>query len=259
MVTDFGIARLAADAEAARPGTTLGSVHYFSPEQAAGATTTPASDVYGLGLVLYETLTGDAGLQRRHDRCDRARPDRRGRALAAGRSARRSRPELDARRPSSVGARARRSLCERQRDGGRTRGSDRGAADDTSVTTIVAHARRCRGAAAAGGPRRAAGAWRGRPGPSLRHAPASPVRDAPRTRSSSPSSPCSASSVARSRSPPSREAAPRSFRRRPPTRRRSRRRPGPRSRARPRRRRPHHPDAQAHARPQRRPDARRGG
>ena len=58
MVTDFGIARLAADAEAALPGTTLGSVHYFSPEQARGRTTTPASDVYGLGLVLYESLTG---------------------------------------------------------------------------------------------------------------------------------------------------------------------------------------------------------
>jgi eukaryotic-like serine/threonine-protein kinase len=58
MVTDFGIARLAVDAEAARPGTTLGSVHYFSPEQARGATTTPASDVYSLGLMLFEALTG---------------------------------------------------------------------------------------------------------------------------------------------------------------------------------------------------------
>ena len=51
MITDFGIARLAADAEGALPGTTLGSVQYFSPEQAQGLTTTPASDVYGLGLV----------------------------------------------------------------------------------------------------------------------------------------------------------------------------------------------------------------
>jgi tRNA A-37 threonylcarbamoyl transferase component Bud32 len=59
MVTDFGIARLAMDAEAAAPGTTLGSVHYFSPEQARGITTTPASDVYGLGLVLYESVTGE--------------------------------------------------------------------------------------------------------------------------------------------------------------------------------------------------------
>ncbi len=59
LVTDFGIARLAMDAEATLPGTTLGSVHYFSPEQARGATTTPASDVYSLGLVLFEALTGE--------------------------------------------------------------------------------------------------------------------------------------------------------------------------------------------------------
>jgi tRNA A-37 threonylcarbamoyl transferase component Bud32 len=58
MVTDFGIARLAADTEGAVPGMTLGSVHYFSPEQAQGAKTTPASDVYSLGLVLFEMLTG---------------------------------------------------------------------------------------------------------------------------------------------------------------------------------------------------------
>ena len=58
MITDFGIARLAADTEGAVPGTTLGSVHYFSPEQAKGETTTPASDVYSLGLVLYESVTG---------------------------------------------------------------------------------------------------------------------------------------------------------------------------------------------------------
>ena len=53
MVTDFGIARLAADAEGAVPGMTLGSVHYFSPEQAKGETTSATSDVYSLGLVLY--------------------------------------------------------------------------------------------------------------------------------------------------------------------------------------------------------------
>ncbi len=58
LVTDFGIARLADDAEGSVPGTILGSVQYFSPEQARGEATTPASDVYGLGLVLYEALTG---------------------------------------------------------------------------------------------------------------------------------------------------------------------------------------------------------
>ena len=58
LITDFGIARLADDAEGSVPGTILGSVQYFSPEQARGDRTTPASDVYGLGLVLYESLTG---------------------------------------------------------------------------------------------------------------------------------------------------------------------------------------------------------
>ena len=57
-ITDFGVARIAAESEATIPGTTLGSVHYFSPEQARGLPTSPASDVYSLGLVLYEMLTG---------------------------------------------------------------------------------------------------------------------------------------------------------------------------------------------------------
>jgi serine/threonine-protein kinase len=57
-VADFGIARALAEAALTLPGTTLGSVHYFSPEQARGETTTPASDIYSLGIVLYELLTG---------------------------------------------------------------------------------------------------------------------------------------------------------------------------------------------------------
>ncbi|MBA2702111.1 MAG: serine/threonine protein kinase, partial [Chloroflexi bacterium] len=57
-VVDFGIARALAEAQMTLPGTTLGSVHYFSPEQARGQPTTAASDVYGLGIVLFEMMTG---------------------------------------------------------------------------------------------------------------------------------------------------------------------------------------------------------
>jgi tRNA A-37 threonylcarbamoyl transferase component Bud32 len=57
-VVDFGIARAVAEAQMTLPGTTLGSVHYFSPEQARGEPTTAASDIFSLGIVLYEMLTG---------------------------------------------------------------------------------------------------------------------------------------------------------------------------------------------------------
>jgi eukaryotic-like serine/threonine-protein kinase len=57
-VADFGIARAVAESQMTLPGTTLGSVHYFSPEQARGEPTTAASDIYSLGIVLFELLTG---------------------------------------------------------------------------------------------------------------------------------------------------------------------------------------------------------
>jgi beta-lactam-binding protein with PASTA domain/tRNA A-37 threonylcarbamoyl transferase component Bud32 len=57
-VVDFGIARAFSEAQLTLPGTTLGSVHYFSPEQARGETVTPSSDLYSLGLVLFEMITG---------------------------------------------------------------------------------------------------------------------------------------------------------------------------------------------------------
>jgi serine/threonine protein kinase len=59
-VTDFGIARsLDVEHGVTQTGTVLGTSNYLSPEQASGKTVTPATDVYSLGIVLYELLTGD--------------------------------------------------------------------------------------------------------------------------------------------------------------------------------------------------------
>ena len=57
-VADFGIAHATGERSLTGTGTSLGSVDYFSPEQARGEAATPASDIYSLGVVLYEMLTG---------------------------------------------------------------------------------------------------------------------------------------------------------------------------------------------------------
>jgi hypothetical protein len=57
-VTDFGIARAAEATTISKPGDILGSAKYMSPEQAAGGRVGPPSDLYSLGMVLYEMLTG---------------------------------------------------------------------------------------------------------------------------------------------------------------------------------------------------------
>lgn len=57
-VTDFGIARAVTSSTITHTGSVLGSVHYFSPEQARGGITGEKSDIYSLGIVLYEMLTG---------------------------------------------------------------------------------------------------------------------------------------------------------------------------------------------------------
>ncbi len=57
-VTDFGIACAATKATVTISGNAIGSVHYFSPEQARGGMTDAKSDIYSLGVVMYEMLTG---------------------------------------------------------------------------------------------------------------------------------------------------------------------------------------------------------
>ncbi|KGE16721.1 Stk1 family PASTA domain-containing Ser/Thr kinase [Paenibacillus wynnii] len=57
-VTDFGIARAVTSTTITQTGSVVGSVHYFSPEHAKGVTTGEKSDLYSLGIVLYQMLTG---------------------------------------------------------------------------------------------------------------------------------------------------------------------------------------------------------
>jgi len=58
-VTDFGIARAVTSSTITVTDTIMGSAHYFSPEQAKGGEITAHSDIYALGVVLYEMLTGE--------------------------------------------------------------------------------------------------------------------------------------------------------------------------------------------------------
>jgi serine/threonine-protein kinase len=57
-VADFGIARIVEDEEVGKPGEIIGSARYMSPEQLKGEETTPRSDLYSVGILLYHCLTG---------------------------------------------------------------------------------------------------------------------------------------------------------------------------------------------------------
>ncbi|OJG67725.1 serine/threonine protein kinase [Enterococcus moraviensis] len=58
-ITDFGIAIALTETSITQTNTMLGSVHYLSPEQARGSMATNQSDVYAVGIILYEMLTGN--------------------------------------------------------------------------------------------------------------------------------------------------------------------------------------------------------
>ena len=58
-VVDFGIARGLSDSTLTETGSGIGTVHYISPEQASGLMATPESDIYSLGVIAFEMLTGE--------------------------------------------------------------------------------------------------------------------------------------------------------------------------------------------------------
>jgi serine/threonine protein kinase len=57
-VSDFGLAKDSQASNLTRPGQALGSLDYMSPEQIRGEDVSPATDIYSLGCVMYECLTG---------------------------------------------------------------------------------------------------------------------------------------------------------------------------------------------------------
>ena len=81
-VTDFGIARAGAS-DMTETGSIMGTAQYLSPEQAQGHSVTASSDLYAVGVVLYEMLTGRVPLRRRASGDDRAQARLRGADPAA--------------------------------------------------------------------------------------------------------------------------------------------------------------------------------
>ena len=99
VLADFGLAVPAGSSDAARPGSLYGTPRYVAPEQLQGAPAQPAADVYSLGVLLHELLTGQPPFtgatlvevlaqQPRRRGAAAARPQLASTAAAAGRHAR---------------------------------------------------------------------------------------------------------------------------------------------------------------------------
>ncbi len=102
-VTDFGIARRGAS-DMTATGSILGTAHYIAPEQAQGEVITPRTDLYAVGVVLYEMLTGRTPFEATRPSRSRSRTSttsRARRARSCQRSPRRSTPSSCAPSPSA--------------------------------------------------------------------------------------------------------------------------------------------------------------
>jgi serine/threonine protein kinase len=82
-VADFGIAELQSNLSG-YSDQAVGSVHYMAPEQAKGAVADARSDIYSLGIVMYEMLTGQLPLYRGDARGDSDKAHQRQSRAAAG-------------------------------------------------------------------------------------------------------------------------------------------------------------------------------